>query len=161
MIHVFSMYGLGGRIWSWAIADYVCASIKEQIVNSKVYPTMGYKQWETISDQIQALPKKDKKVVIGHSMGGSAATYPTDDTYVDLVVCYDCAGQRPVGIAKNTNRLLDFWDRAFAIVPKFRPWAYPGYSDRIRQVQTRDGHTGQPSDPALLKIVIQEIKKLG
>lgn len=159
MIYIYSMYGLGGRMWSWAIQDYVCDTLA-LIPGTKVPPTVGFTQWRGIVDQIKKQPAGSKTVVIGHSMGASAATYPTDSVKVDLVVCYDCAGQAPVGAGKNTVRLLDFWDQSWAIVPKFRPWAYPGYGATIKQTITHDGHTGQPSDPMLLGIVVQEVKKL-
>lgn len=155
-VHVFSMYGLGGRIWSWPIKDYVVSSLSN-IKGVTVTPTVGYTQWRIISEEIRQLPKGDKSVVIGHSMGASAATYITDEVPVDLVVCYDCAGQVPSRTGKNTGKLLDFWDRAFALVPKFRP---RGDTSKIQQTITYDGHTGQPPDPKLLKIVKSEIANL-
>lgn len=159
-VYVYSMYGLGGRIWSWAIKDYVCASIKKKFPDVVVRDTLGFTEWRQISAQIKAQEPGTKSVIIGHSMGASAATYPTDEVKVDLVVCYDCAGQAPVGVARNCGRLLDFWDRSWAIVPKFRPWAYTGYGSVIRQTQTMDGHTSQPQDPNLLNIVLQHIELL-
>lgn len=159
-VFVYSMYGLGGRTFSWAIKDYVCAGLKRELPELVVRDTLGFTQWRTIQEQIKNQPSNTKSVVIGHSMGASSATYPTDEAHVDLVVCYDCAGQAPVGVAKNCGRLLDFWDRAWAFVPKFRPWAYPGYGAILRQTQTRDGHVQQPSDPALFNIVLQQVALL-
>lgn len=158
-VYVYSMYGLGGRMWSSAIKDYVCETVSH-IPGTKVADTLGFTQWRSIVEQIKKQPAGSKTVIVGHSMGASAATYPTDEVKVDLIVCYDCAGQAPVGIAKNAGKLLDFWDRSWAIVPKYRPWAYNGYANRISQTITYDGHTGQPSDPKLLGIVVQEVKKL-
>ncbi len=159
MIYVFPMYGLGGRIWSWAIEDYVTKSIRN-LNGVTCKTTRGYSQWRSIVDEIKALPPGSKAVVIGYSMGAGSATYVTDYVHVDLVVCYDCAGQSPSYIGRNCERLLDFWDRSFALVPKFRPRAISGHKQKILQVETRYGHTGQPTDPKLLRIVIDEIQKL-
>ncbi len=159
IVHVYSMYGLGGRIWSWPVKDYVVSSLSN-IKGVSVTPTMGFSEWRLISEEIRNQPKGDKSVVIGHSTGAGAATYITDEVKVDLVVCYDTAGQAPSYIGKNTGKLLDFWDRAFALVPKFRPKAIAGHKQKITQVETRDGHTGQPLDPKLLRIVTDEIYKL-
>lgn len=159
MVYVYPMYGLGGRVWSWPIEDYVADALRA-IPGIKVYKTRSYGLWRDIAAEINALPKGSKSVVIGHSMGAGAATAVTDLAKVDLVVCYDCAGWRPSGIANNTGKLFDFWDRAFALVPKYRPWAYPGHSGKIKRFETRYGHTGQPHAPDLLKIVSDEIKAM-
>jgi hypothetical protein len=159
MIYVFPMYGLGGRIWSSQIEDYVAKSIRN-LNGVKVSQTRGYSQWESVANEIASLSAGAKVVTLGHSMGAASATHVTDRAKVDLVVCYDCAGQSPSYIGRNTGKLLDFWDRSFALVPKFRPKAMAGHKQKIVQVETRDGHTGQPSDPKLLRIVIDEIKKL-
>lgn len=159
MIYVFPMYGLGGRIWSSAIEDYVAASIRK-IDGVQVDPTRGYSQWRTVVARIKSLKPGSKVVVIGHSMGAGSATYVTDQVHVDLVVCYDAAGQPCSYIGRNTEKLLDFWDKAFALVPKFRPKALPGHSDKIVRTETLDGHTGQPSDPKLLRLIVNEIQKM-
>jgi hypothetical protein len=159
MIYVFPMYGLGGRIWSWPIEDYVAAELRK-ISGVKVSPTRGYSQWESIANEIASLSPGAKVVTLGHSMGAGSATYVTDRVKVDLVVCYDCAGQSPSYIGNNTGKLLDFWDRSFALVPKFRPKAINGHKHKIAQYETRDGHTGQPRDQKLLRIVTDEINKL-
>lgn len=159
MIYVYPMYGLGGRIWSWPIEDYVAATLRH-IDGLIVKPTRGFSQWREIVEEIKAQPKGAKTVVIGHSMGAGSATYVTDHVKVDLVVCYDTAGQAPSYIGSNTGKLIDFWDRAFALVPKFRPKALQGHSSKIVRVETRLGHTGQPTSPALLQRVITEIKNL-
>lgn len=159
MIYVFPMYGLGGRIWSSAIEDYVAASLRK-LDGVIVDPTRGYTQWRAIVERIKSLKPGSQVVVIGHSMGGGSATYVTDEVYVDLVVCYDPAGQPCSYIGRNCGKLLDFWDRAFALVPKFRPKAIAGHKDKIKQTITLDGHTGQPSDPKLLRLVVDEIQKL-
>lgn len=159
MIYVYPMYGLGGRIWSSQIEDYVAANLRN-IEGVIVRKTRSYSIWRDIVDEIKSQPKGSKTVVIGHSMGAGSATYVTDHVFVDLVVCYDMAGQSPSYIGNNTGKLLDFWDRAFALVPKFRPKALPGHKDKITQVQTRYGHTGQPSAPDLLRLVTSEIKNL-
>lgn len=159
MIYVFPLYGLGGRIWSSAIEDYVAASLRK-LDGVQVDPTRGYSQWRTIVARIKALKPGSKVVVIGHSMGAASATYVTDSVHVDLVVCYDAAGQACSYIGRNCEKLLDFQDMAFALVPKFRPKALPGHKQKIVNVQTLDGHTGQPSDPKLLRKIIEEIKEL-
>jgi pimeloyl-ACP methyl ester carboxylesterase len=159
MVYVFPMYGLGGRIWSWPIEDYVAAHLRS-IPGVKVYPTRSYTQWRSIADEIKELPKGSKTVVIGHSMGAASATYVTDIVPVDLVVCYDAAGQSCSYIGKNTGKLFDFWDRAFALVPKFRPKALPGHRDKIIQTTTLFGHTQQPTAPNLLHKVANEIKAM-
>ena len=159
MIYVFPFYGLGGRIWSSQIEDYVSASLRK-LDGVYVDPTRGYTQWRTAVDRIKSLKPGSKVVTLGHSMGAGAATYVTDHVYVDLVVCYDAAGQQPSYVGRNTGKLLDFWDRAFALVPKFRPKAIAGHKDKIKQTITLDGHTGQPSDPKLLRLVVDEIQKL-
>ena len=159
MIYVFCLYGLGGRTWSSQIEDYVAASLRK-IDGVMVDPTRGFSQWRTIVARVKSLKPGSKVVVIGHSMGAGAATYVTDQVHCDLVVCYDAAGQPCSYIGRNCEKLLDFWDRAFAIVPKFRPKALPGHTDKIVRTETRDGHTGQPSDPKLLRLIIEEIKRL-
>ena len=159
MVYVYPMYGLGGRIWSWSIEDYVAQHLRN-IAGVKVYKTRSYGQWRDIAAEINKLPKGSKTVVIGHSMGAGAATAVTDLAYVDLVVCYDCAGWHPSGIAQNCGKLIDFWDRAFALVPKYRPWAYPGHSQKIERIETRFGHTSQPTAPNLLHKVANEVKAL-
>lgn len=158
-VRVYSLYGLGGRIWSWPVKDYIVSDLSN-IKGVTVAPTMGFSEWRLISEDTRLLPKGTKKVVIGHSMGAAAATYITDEVPIDLVVCYDCAGQSPSYIGKNTGNLLDFWDRAFALVPKFRPKAVNGHKHKIVQVETRDGHTGQTRDPALLRLLRAEVLKL-
>ena len=159
MIYVFPMYGLGGRLFSSQVEDYVAASLRK-IDGVQVDPTRGFSEWRTIVARIKSLKPGSKVVVIGHSMGAASATYVTDYVHCDLVVCYDCAGQAPSYIGRNTEKLLDFWDRAFALVPKFRPKALPGHSDKIVRTETLDGHTGQPSDPKLLRLVVNEIQKM-
>lgn len=159
MIYVFPMYGLGGRIWSSQIEDYVAASLRK-LDGVSVDPTRGFTEWRTIVARIKSLKPGSKVVVIGHSMGAGAATYVTDYVHCDLVVCYDAAGQACSPIGNNCDRLLDFWDRAFALVPKFRPKAIAGHKDKIEQTTTLDGHTGQPSDPKLLRLVVDKIQKL-
>lgn len=159
MIYVFPLYGLGGRIWSSAIEDYVAASLRK-LDGVQVDPTRGYSQWRTIVARIKALKPGSKVVVIGHSMGAASATYVTDSVHVDLVVCYDAAGQSCSYIGRNCETLLDFWDKAFALVPKFRPKALPGHKQKIKQAITLDGHTGQPSDPKLLRLIVDEIQKM-
>lgn len=159
MIYVYPMYGLGGRIWSWPIEDYVAMNLRK-LGGVHVATTRGFTQWREIVAEIGNLPKGSKVATIGHSMGAASATYVTDYRKVDLVVCYDCAGQAPSYIAGNTGKLLDFWDRAFALVPKFRPKAEAGHKQKIQVTETRDGHTGQPHDPKLLRIVTDEIIKL-
>ena len=159
MIYVFPMYGLGGRIWSSAIEDYVAAALRK-IDGVHVDPTRGYSQWRTIVARIKALKPGSKVVVIGHSMGAASATYVTDHVHCNLVVCYDSAGQGCSYIGRNCDKLLDFWDRAFALVPKTRPKALPGHKAKIAQTITLDGHTQQPSDSKLLRLIIEEIKGL-
>jgi pimeloyl-ACP methyl ester carboxylesterase len=159
MVYVYSLYGLGGRLFSWAIEDYVAQHLRN-IAGVKVYPTRSHTQWRSIADEINKLPKGSKTVVIGHSMGAAAATYVTDLAPVDLVVCYDSAGQGCSYIGKNTGKLLDFWDRAFALVPKTRPKALPGHREKIIQTTTLFGHTQQPTAPNLLHTVANEIKAL-
>lgn len=159
IVHVYSMYGLGGRIWSWPVKDYIVSNLSN-IKGVSVSPTLGFTEWRLISEEIRMQPKGDKSVIIGHSMGAASATYVTDEVKVDLVVCYDTAGQAPSYIGKNTGKLLDFWDRSFALVPKFRPKAVNGHKDKVKQTITYDGHTGQPGDPKLLRIVTEEITKL-
>lgn len=159
MIYVYPMYGLGGRIWSWAVEDYVAAGLRT-LHGMKVAPTRSYTLWREIVEEIRNQPKGSKTVVIGHSMGAGSATYVTDYVKVDLVVCYDCAGRVPSYIGGNTGKLLDFRDLAFALVPKYRPKAIRGHSHKIVVTETRDGHTGQPFSPKLLKIVKAEIENL-
>jgi hypothetical protein len=159
MVFVYGMYGLGGRIWSRAMEDYIAAHLRN-IEGVKVYPTRAYSEWRQIASQIKAQPKGAKNVVIGHSMGAGSATWVTDEVFVDLVVCYDAAGRFPVGIAKNCGKLFDFWDRAMALVPKRRPWAYPGHEHKIIRVNTNIGHTRQPTQPNLLHMVANEVKAL-
>ena len=159
MIYVFPMYGLGGRIWSWAIEDYVAASLRK-LDGVSVDPTRGYTQWRTIVARVKALKPGSKVIVIGHSMGGAAATYVTDHVHCNLVVCYDSAGQGCSYIGRNCDKLLDFWDRAFALVPKTRPKALPGHKSKIVQTVTLDGHTQQPTDQRLLRLIVDEIKEM-
>jgi len=159
MIYVFPMYGLGGRTWSSAIEDYVAASLRK-LDGVQVDPTRGFSEWRTIAARIKSLKPGSKVVVIGHSMGASAATYVTDLVHVDLVVCYDAAGQPCSYIGRNCEKLLDFHDKAFAIVPKFRPKALSGHKIKIEKTETLDGHTGQPSDPKLLRKIIEYIKEM-
>lgn len=159
MIYIFPMYGLGGRAFSSAIEDYVAASLRK-IDGVHVDPTRSWTQWRTIVARINTLKLGSKVVVIGHSMGAASATYVTDQVHCDLVVCYDCAGQAPSYIGRNCDKLLDFHDKAFALVPKFRPKALPGHRDKIVKTETLDGHTGQPSDPKLLRKIVDEIREL-
>lgn len=155
----FGFYGLGYRWWSYMVEDYVAANLR-QIPNVIVAPTRGYTEWRQVIPIIKALPKGSKVFTFGHSMGGASATYVTDEVHVDLVACYDVAGQSCSGIAKNCEALLDFQDTAFAIVPKFRPWAYKGHESKIKRFQTRVGHVASPSVPSSLNQFKNHVIKL-
>lgn len=158
-VYVGLFYGLGRRTFSAQVEDYIGAALR-LIPNVVCPPTRGYGEWEQTVHEILLQPKGTRIVVLGHSMGAAAATYCTDEAKCDLVVCYDPAGQRCSGIANNCGKLLDFQDKSFAIVPKFRPWAYPGHEKKILRTVTYNGHVRQPSDPALLAKVLVEVKKL-
>lgn len=150
--------GLGGRTWSSGMEDLVATNLRK-IPGVHVDPTRGFTQWREIVEDIKKHPG-DKFVVLGHSMGAAAATYVTDYVHVNLVVCYDCAGQRPSGIANNCDRLLDFQDIGFDPNPNYRPWAYPGHEAKIERIVTRDGHVAQDDDPDLMRKVVDAVKKL-
>lgn len=158
VVRCYCMYGLGGRLWSAGMEDVVAASLRK-IPGIHVDPTRGFTQWREIIADIKK-HKGDKFAVLGHSMGAAAATYVTDYVHVDLVVCYDCAGQVPSPIAKNCERLLDFQDIGFDINPNFRPRALKGYEDRIERIVTRDGHVAQDDDPDLMRRVVAAVKLL-
>jgi len=158
-VYIYGMYGLGGRLFSAAMEDIVAAELR-RLGNVFVAPTLGYREWQSIADYINMQPRGSKSVVMGHSMGAAAATYVTDVTRVDLVVCYDNAGQRCSGIANNCGKLLDFQDTAWTFVPKFRPWAYPGHERKIFRTQVAFGHTRCPQSTELLGRVIKEVKFL-
>lgn len=159
MIRCYCMYGLGARWWSAGIEDIVAANLRK-LPGVHVDPTRGYTQWREIVADIRSHPG-DKFVVLGHSMGAASATYVTDYVHVHLVVCYDCAGMRPSGIAKNCDRLLDFYDIGFDINPNYRPWAYPGHEKKIEQFVTNDGHVYQDDDTVLMHRVVVAVKALG
>lgn len=157
-VRVYCMYGLGGRIWSSGMEDLVAANLRK-IPAVHVDPTRGFTQWREIVDDIKK-HKGDKFVVAGHSMGAAAATYVTDYVHVDLVICYDCAGQMPSPIGKNCERLLDFQDIGFDFNPNFRPRTVAGYEDRIERFVTRDGHVAQDDDTDLMRRAVAAVKKL-
>ena len=158
-VYVYPIYGFGGRIWSWPVEDYIAVHLRN-IKDVHVAKTRSYGQWREIVEEIKGQPAGSKTVVIGHSMGAGAATYVTDYVKVDLVVCYDAAGQSCSYVGPNTCKLLDFWDRVFALVPKVRPRALPKHAHKIERIETLFGHTQQPTAPNLLHRVANEVRAL-
>lgn len=158
--YVYTMYGLGGPIWSGGMETVFASMVRKQVSNVICPPTRNFGQWREIVSEIKKQPKDSKTVVAGHSMGAGSATYVTDHVYVDLVVLFDCAGQRPSLIGKNTGKCIDINDIGFDINPNYRVQAVPGYEKKIERWTTTDGHTGQDDDPYLMKKVIAEINKV-
>lgn len=161
-VYVGCMYGLGGRIWSWAVEDVIAAKIRSWGSNFIVPKTRGYSQWREIAAEMKALPSDVKRVVIGHSMGGASATYVTDLTKIDLGVSYDCAGQFPSPLGHNTSKFYAYRSTAFALVPRFEIRAVPGYESRLTKELTRYSHTGCVQDPILNNLtwkLVQDLAK--
>ena len=158
IVRVYCMYGLGGPIWSGGIETVLAANLRK-IKGVIVQPTRAYTQWREIVKEIRKTPD-DIHVVIGHSMGGGAATYVTDHVKVDLVVLYDLAGQAPSRIGKNTGRVIDIYDIIPDIVPEWRVQAVPGHEKKIERWYSSYGHTAQDDSEVLMKRVAAEVTRL-
>lgn len=157
---VYIMYGLGGSTWSDGMETVLGRMIRNEVPNVSCPPTRRYQDWQEIVDEIKKQPSGSKTVVAGHSMGAGSSTYVTDHVYVDLVVLFDTAGQRPSKIGKNTGKCIDIYDMAFAMVPKYRVQAVYGHENKIIRWHTNDGHTRQDNNEDLMKKVVSEIRKL-
>lgn len=157
--YVYGMYGLGGPLFSAGI-EVVLAGNLRQLPNVICPPTYRFTQWKEIVDAIKKQPKGSKTVVIGHSMGAASATYVTDEVPVDLLVLYDLAGEAPSKIGKNTAKCIDIYDTVFDLVPEWRVQAVNGYESRIERWTSQYGHTGVDDSVALMKKVMELVKKL-
>lgn len=153
-IYVYTMYGLGGAIWSGGMETVLDKTLR-LIPNVVCPPARDWSQWESIVNEIKKLPKDVKKVVIGHSMGAAAATFVCRAVDVDLAVLYDLAGFAPARIGPNTKRCIDIYDTAWDMVPE---WRVEG--SNIVRWTSQYGHTGQDDSLDLALKVKEEVKKL-
>lgn len=157
--YVYVMYGLGGRLFSAGMEDVLAREIRK-LPNVVCPPTVSFKSWESLINEIKKQPKGSKTVVIGHSMGAASATYITDYVYVDLLVLYDLAGKVPSRLGSNTGRCIDIYDTIPDLVPEWRVEAVKGHEHKIVRWYSQYGHTGQDDSTVLAQKVVTEVKKL-
>ena len=153
-VYVFTMYGLGGAVWSGGMESVLNKTIR-LLPNVICPPARDWSQRQSIIDEIKALPKGSKVVVIGHSMGAAAATYIGRDVGADLLVLYDLAGFAPARIGTNVRRTIDIYDTAWDMVPEWRP-----EGNNVIRWTSQYGHTGQDDSLDLALKVKDEVRKL-
>lgn len=153
-VHVFTMYGLGGSIWSGGMESVLNKTIR-QLPNVVCPPARDWSQWQSIVNEIKVLPKGSKVVIIGHSMGAAAATFVGRDVGADLLVLYDLAGFAPARIGTNVRRTIDIYDTAWDMVPE---WRVEG--NNVVRWTSQYGHTGQDDSLDLALKVKDEVRKL-
>lgn len=153
-VYVFTMYGLGGSIFSGGMETVLNKTIR-LLPNVVCPPARDWSQWQSIVNEIKALPKDSIVVVIGHSMGAAAATFVGRDAGANLLVLYDLAGFAPTGIGTNVRRTIDIYDTAWDMVPEWRP-----QGNNVVRWTSQYGHTGQDDSLDLALKVKEEVRKL-
>ena len=153
------MYGLGGSIWSGGMETVLNKTIR--LLPNVVCPAArDWSQWQSVVNEIKALPKDSIVVVIGDSMGAAAATFVGRDVGADLLVLYDLAGFAPARIGTNVRRTIDIYDTAWDMVPEWRVEAVKGHENKIERWYSQFGHTRQDDSVSLMNKVVAEVKKL-
>ena len=160
-----AVYAIHGLLLKGGIDTHVMSAVKKlPFVEAPYEEAVSWTQWREVRDDIVWAKSKgfySGYAIIGHSMGAGAASYVTDYTKVDRVFLLDPAGQAMSPFGNNTGKALDFWDRSFALVFKYRPRLVSGQpASKLVQYQSYLGHMGTTYDPTTIQIIKANLQAL-
>lgn len=165
-VHVYIMYGAGGRAFSAGMEDKL-APLLRQMVGVDVPRTIDYTHWRDWVAAINLMPATDRVVVAGHSLGAAMATHvalAVAPRPVDLLVGYDCTLWNRVTVGFNVKRVLEFkghtWVNPFG-ARLLRPWTPAGQPPTPYNVYSRtDAHVAFDDDMGLHRIFATAVREL-
>lgn len=165
-LKIYVMYGLGGRMWSAGMEDNLAQKLRALGPHVEVPPSYRWSSYNSIIADINGkVPLGTQVAVIGHSMGGNAATWIANGARraINLLVAYDptvWSSVQPlpprvktaIGIHGN-----DFWSW---VGKAYLSKAAGNTTTKLTTIETNDPHVAIDDDNALHAKTIAAVKEL-
>lgn len=165
-LKIYIMYGLGGRMWSAGMEDNLAKKLRALSKDIDVPPTYGWGSYDAITADINGKVALGTKVaVIGHSMGGNAATWIANSARraINLLVAYDptvWSSVQPIPSRVKTAIGIhgnDFWS---FVGKAYLAKASGNTTTKLTTIETSDPHVAIDDDNALHAKTIAAVKEL-
>lgn len=164
-LKIYVMYGLGGRMWSAGMEDNLAKKLRALGPHVEVPPTYSWTSYNDIIKDINGkVPLGTQVAVIGHSMGGNAATWIAAGARraISLLVAYDptvWSSVTPIPSRVKTAIGIHGND-PWSWVGKARLSRAVGSTVKLTTIETNDPHVAIDDDNALHAKTIAAVKEL-